>query len=310
MSVTTDRPLAGRVAVVTGAGAGLGRAHALLLARLGAAVVVNDHGGSVRGEGHDAGPAQAVVEEIVAAGGQAVASDDSVALTGAGERIVGLALEEFGRVDVVVANAGILRDHEYSRLETPSWDAVLDVHLRGSYEVTRAAWAPMLEQGYGRIVLTTSAAGLFGNAGHANYGAAKAGTFGLMRMLAVEAGARDVLVNAVAPLALTRMSGSKDGDRSRASDMMGDLFNRLAPEHVSPLVAFLCQEQCRSQGRAFSVGGGRIAEIFVGETSGWVGDEPTWQAVRDHWSQICDRDGYTVPRSMRDEIDLYLRALT
>ncbi|TQC47848.1 SDR family NAD(P)-dependent oxidoreductase [Rhodococcus sp. WS4] len=303
------RPFTGKVALVSGAGAGLGRAYAIEFARLGAAIVVNDIGGSVRGEGNS-DAAQSVVEEIVSDGGRAIANTDSVAEIGAGARIVEQALDAFGRIDIVVNNAGILRDKEFANLDLQSWNAVLDVHLRGAYEVTKAAWAHMCNQDFGRIVLTTSAAGLFGNAGHANYGAAKAGIYGLTRMLAVEAFDRNINVNAVAPLAFTRMSESKDGDRSRASDMMGSFFAQLAPEHVAPVVAWLCHEACQANGQVFSVGGGRVAEIFMGETRGWVGANPSWKDVRDNWAAVCAHDADSIPKSMRDEIALYQAALT
>jgi NAD(P)-dependent dehydrogenase (short-subunit alcohol dehydrogenase family) len=303
-----DMPFAGKVAVVTGAGNGLGRAHALHLAGLGAAVVVNDIGASVSGDGRASGPAQAVVDEIIARGGAAVASVASVTDPEGAESIVQAAVREFGWLDIVVCNAGILRDRVVEDLDEENWHRVLDVHLGGTYRVVRAAWKHLAAKNYGRIVVTTSAAGLFGNAGHANYGAAKAGVFGLMRMLTVEAAERDIRINAVAPLALTRMSESK-GDRTRASDVMGGLFQKLAPEHVSPLVAWLCHDECPARGQAFSVGGGRIAEVFVAESRGWVGTDLTWQSIRDNWPAVGDRDGYTVPQSMRDELALYSGAL-
>jgi NAD(P)-dependent dehydrogenase (short-subunit alcohol dehydrogenase family) len=217
LSAEEESPFRGRVAVVTGAGAGLGRAHALQLARLGAAVVVNDLGGLVSGSGASTSPAQDVVREITEAGGAAIADASSVATAEGGATIVQRAMDAFGRLDVVVNNAGVLRDKVFEDLDEASWDGVLDVHLRGSYNVTRPAWRHMRERGGGSIVFTTSAAGLFGNPGHANYGAAKAGVFGLMRMLAVEGAAHGIRSNAIVPLALTRMSSS-DGERARASD--------------------------------------------------------------------------------------------
>jgi NAD(P)-dependent dehydrogenase (short-subunit alcohol dehydrogenase family) len=304
-----ETPFRGRVAVVTGAGTGLGRSHALLLARLGAAVVVNDLGGSVGGAGSSPSPAHDVVREITRAGGAAIADTSSVATADGGAAIVDAAVRQFGRVDFVVNNAGILRDKVFEDLDEATWDAVLDVHLRGSYNVTRPAWRHMREQGGGHIVFTTSAAGLFGNPGHANYGAAKAGVFGLMRMLAVEGAPHGIRSNAIAPMALTRMSRSKDGDRARASDMMGSLFEQLSPDDVSPLVAWLCHDSCPVTGEAFSVGGGRIARMFFAETRGWVGRHPAWSDVRDNWEAICDTKEFTVPRSMKDELALYTEAL-
>lgn len=302
-------PFRGRVAIVTGAGTGLGRSHALLLARLGAAVVVNDLGGSVSGGDSSPSPAHEVAGEITDAGGIAIAETSSVATAEGGAAIVDAAVREFDRVDIVVNNAGILRDKFFEHLDPPTWDAVMDVHLRGSYNVTRPAWRHLRDQGGGHILFTTSAAGLFGNPGHANYGAAKAGIFGLMRMLAVEGAPHGIRANAIAPLALTRMSSSKDGDRARASDLMGGLFQQLSPDQVSPLVAWLCHDSCPATGEAFSVGGGRIARLFLAETVGWVGRDATWCDVRDHWDAICDPTGYSVPGSMKDEMALYTNAL-
>jgi NAD(P)-dependent dehydrogenase (short-subunit alcohol dehydrogenase family) len=309
VSSEDEAPFRGRVAVVTGAGAGLGRSHARLLASLGAAVVVNDIGGSVSGSGSSSSPAHDVVREISEAGGAAVADTSSVATVAGGRTVIETAVQEFGHVDIVVNNAGILRDKFFDDLDEATWDAVMDVHLRGSYNVTRPAWKHMRERGGGHIVFTTSAAGLFGNPGHANYGSAKAGVFGLMRMLAVEGAPHGIRSNAIAPLALTRMSSSKDGDRARASDLMGSLFQRLSPDQVSPLVAWLCHDSCPATGEAFSVGGGRIARIFLAEAPGWVGRDASWADVRDNWDAICDPTGYSVPTSMHDELVLYTDAL-
>jgi NAD(P)-dependent dehydrogenase (short-subunit alcohol dehydrogenase family) len=309
VSSEDEAPFRGRVAVVTGAATGLGRSHARLLASLGASVIVNDVGGSVSGSGSSRSPADEVVREITEAGGAAVADNSSVATADGGATLVETAVREFGRIDIVVNNAGILRDKVFEDLDEATWDAVIDVHLRGSYNVTRPAWRHMREQGGGHIVFTTSAAGLFGNPGHANYGAAKAGIFGLMRMLAVEGAPHGIRSNAIAPLALTRMSSSKDGDRARASDLMGGLFQRLSPDQVSPLVAWLCHDSCPATGEAFSVGGGRIARMFLAEAPGWVGPNASWSDVRDNWEAICDPTGYSVPRSMKDELALYTSAL-
>jgi NAD(P)-dependent dehydrogenase (short-subunit alcohol dehydrogenase family) len=272
-------------------------------------VIVNDVGGSVSGSGSSRSPADEVVREITEAGGAAVADNSSVATADGGATLVETAVRKFGRIDIVVNNAGILRDKVFEDLDEATWDAVMDVHLRGSYNVTRPAWRHMREQGGGHIVFTTSAAGLFGNPGHANYGAAKAGIFGLMRMLAVEGAPHGIRSNAIAPLALTRMSSSKDGDRARASDLMGGLFQRLSPDQVSPLVAWLCHDSCPATGEAFSVGGGRIARMFLAEAPGWVGPNASWSDVRDNWEAICDPTGYSVPRSMKDELALYTSAL-
>ncbi|MGH9035158.1 MAG: SDR family NAD(P)-dependent oxidoreductase, partial [Acidimicrobiia bacterium] len=195
----------GKGAIVTGAGGGLGREHALLLASRGAQLVINDLGGAVDGTGASTGPAQKVVEEIEAAGGVAVADTNSVASKEGGEAMVQTALDAFGRVDIVINNAGILRDKSFSNMTDELWDPVLDVHLRGAMCVTRAAWPHLREQNYGRVVCTSSAAGIFGNFGQTNYGAAKMGLVGFTRALAQEGAKHNIKANAIAPVAKTRM---------------------------------------------------------------------------------------------------------
>ena len=226
-----------RVAVVTGAGGGLGRQHALLLAERGAAVVVNDLGGSVDGTGHGSAAADGVVEEIRAKGGAAVAEYSSVATADGGEAIVGRAREEFGRIDIVVNNAGILRDKAFHNMDVDQITAVLDVHLRGAFHVTRAAWPHMREQGYGRVVMTSSASGIIGNFGQSNYGAAKMGIVGLVNVLKLEGAKYNIKVNAIAPIAVTRMTEELLGAFGITADQFG-------PELVSPAVAYLASEEC------------------------------------------------------------------
>jgi NAD(P)-dependent dehydrogenase (short-subunit alcohol dehydrogenase family) len=290
----------GRVAIITGAGGGLGKQHALLMARRGALVVVNDLGGAVDGSGGDKGAAQLVVDEITAAGGEAVANTDSVATPEGGEAIVQTALDAFGKVDIVVNNAGILRDKSFHNMTTDLVDPVIDVHLRGAFHVTGPAWKVMREQGYGRVVSTSSAAGIFGNFGQANYGAAKMGLVGFTNVLAVEGAKYNIRANAIAPLAYTRMT----------EDLLGPLGDRLQPELVSPLVTYLCHESCDSSGRVYSVGGGRVAEIFIAEAQGYTNtDDLTPEDVRDHWDAITDRDGYEVPTSVADETGIFLKHL-
>src|SRR5688572_4758050 len=250
----------GKVVIVTGAGGGLGRQHALMLAKRGALVVVNDLGGAVDGSGRDAGAAQVVVEEITAAGGEAVADTNSVATPDGGEAIVQTAIDAFGRVDVVVNNAGILRDKSFHNMEAALLDPVLDVHLKGAFNVTKPAWIRMREQQYGRVISTSSAAGIFGNFGQTNYGAAKMGLVGLTRVLAVEGAKYGIKANAIAPLAHTRMT----------EDILAAFADKLEPAFISPLVAYLASEDCAATGRVFSAGGGRIAEVFVGETAGFT----------------------------------------
>ncbi|MDI9949595.1 SDR family NAD(P)-dependent oxidoreductase [Rhodococcus sp. IEGM 1305] len=289
-----------RVAIVTGAGNGLGRSHALELARRGARVVVNDLGGSLHGDGQSTGAAQAVVDEITALGGTAVANRDSVATEEGGRAIVQATLDEFGRLDVLVNNAGILRDKAFHKMDGPMIDAVIDVHLKGTLFVTQPAFRAMREAGYGRIVNTSSASGLFGNFGQANYGAAKAGIAGLTRVLALEGAAYGITANAIAPIAATRMTAG----------LLGDLAARVTPEGVSPVVAFLAHEDCPVSGAVYSVAGGRVAKVFVGETSGAVLDELTAEAVRDQLSEIEDQSIYHEPTSLDMATAIIARALS
>jgi NAD(P)-dependent dehydrogenase (short-subunit alcohol dehydrogenase family) len=291
----------GRVAVVTGAGGGLGRSHALELARRGAKVLVNDLGGSVHGTGASASAAHQVVDEIVALGGEAAANADSVATPAGGEAIVQSALDAFGRLDILVNNAGILRDKAFHKMDAAMIDAVVDVHLKGALYVGQPAFRVMREQRYGRIISTTSASGLFGNFGQANYGAAKAGLAGFTRVLALEGAGHGIKVNAIAPIASTRMT----------EDLLGELSTRVAPEWVSPVVAYLASEECSVNGNVYSVAGGRIARIFVAESEGVVLPEVTAEAVRDHLVHI---DGaldqpFHEPSSLDDETTIIAKAL-
>ncbi|WP_420450697.1 SDR family oxidoreductase [Ilumatobacter sp.] len=291
----------GKVAIITGAGGGLGKQHALMMAGRGALVVVNDLGGAVDGSGSDKGAAQLVVDEITSAGGEAVANTDSVATVEGGESIVQSALDAFGTVDIVVNNAGILRDKSFHNMTSDLVDPVLDVHLRGAFHVTGPAWKVMREKGYGRIVSTSSAAGIFGNFGQANYGAAKMGLVGFTNVLAVEGAKYDIRANAIAPLALTRMT----------EDLMGAGFgDKLQPELVSPLVTYLCHESCEATGRVFSVGGGRVAEVFIAECPGYTDTDLTPETLRDNWATVTDRDGYEVPTQLGEETKMFLDALS
>jgi NAD(P)-dependent dehydrogenase (short-subunit alcohol dehydrogenase family) len=284
----------GRVAIVTGAGGGLGREHALLLASRGAKVVVNDLGGAVDGTGSSAWAAEKVVAEITSAGGTAVADGNSVATAEGGEAIVQTAVDAFGRVDILVNNAGILRDKSFAKMDLDAWDAVLAVHLRGAVCVTQPAWRRMREQRYGRIVNTSSASGLFGNFGQANYGAAKMGLVGLTKTPAIEGERDGITVNAVAPMARTRMT----------EHLLGTLAERLDPSLVSPLVAYLVHEDCPVSGEVFSCGGGRVARVFVGTTPGMFHPAPTPEEVRDGWAAVTAQDGYIVPRNATEEVAL------
>lgn len=278
----------GKVAIITGAGGGLGRQHALLLAKRGALVVINDLGGAVDGSGSDASAAQRVVDEIKALGGEAVADHNSVATPEGGAAIVQTAIDTFGKVDIVVNNAGILRDKSFHNLTPDLTNAVLDVHLKGAFHVTQPAFVKMREQGYGRIISTSSAAGLFGNFGQANYGAAKMGLVGFTRVLAVEGERFNIKANVIAPLALTRMT----------EEIMGVLKDKVSPEQVSPMVAFLAHEDCPTSGEVFSVAGGRVARVFLAETPGFTKNGLTVEDIRDNWSTITKEDGYFVPRNL------------
>ena len=271
----------GRVAIITGAGGGLGREHALLLASRGALIVVNDLGGAVDGTGSDKGAAERIVDEIKALGGEA---------------IVETAIDAYGKVDIVINNAGILRDKAFHNMTPDLMNPVFDVHLKGAFHVTRPAFARMREQGYGRIISTSSGAGIFGNFGQTNYGAAKMGLVGFTRVLAVEGARNTIKANAVAPLAMTRMT---------ENIMSGNIGDKTDPKLVSPIVAWLAHEDCPATGRIFSVGGGRVAEIFIAETPGFFNAELSLEDVRDQWDTICNRDGYAVPANMPEELGLF-----
>jgi NAD(P)-dependent dehydrogenase (short-subunit alcohol dehydrogenase family) len=284
----------GRVAVVTGAGGGLGRQHALELARRGASVVVNDLGGAIDGSGGSAGPAADVVAEIEAAGGTATADTNSVATSDGGAAIIQTAMDAFGRIDVVINNAGILRDKSFAKLDDELVDAVIAVHLKGAFNVTRPAWSHMREQGYGRIVSTASNAGLLGNFGQANYGAAKMGLVGLTNVLAIEGEKYNIRANVIAPVATTRMT--EEVFQDRVKEMMD-------PAKVTPAVVYLAHEDCTISGEVLSAAGGRIARFFVGLTQGWVPDgELTVEGVRDHLDEIRDESDYLVLGSAFEEI--------
>jgi NAD(P)-dependent dehydrogenase (short-subunit alcohol dehydrogenase family) len=231
--------LTGRVAIVTGAGAGLGRQHALELARRGARVVVNDLGGARDGVGHSDTAANRVVEEIRALGGQAVPNYDSVDTVAGGENIVKTALDAFGKVDILVNNAGILRDKTFPKMDEDNWDAVINVHLKGAYCVTRPAFVSMRENGYGRIIMTTSGAGLFGNFGQSNYAAAKMGLVGLANVLKLEGAKYNIKTNVIVPVAASRLT----------EDVLPpQLFEKMKPEFVTPLVLYLASELCQDTG--------------------------------------------------------------
>lgn len=286
----------GRVAVVTGAGGGLGRAYSLLLAERGAAVVVNDLGGSVHGEGASSSAADDVVAQIRAAGGTAVAEYSSVATPEGGAAIVQRAVDEFDRIDILINNAGILRDRTLVNMELEDLTSVLDVHLLGAFFVTKPALLQMREQQYGRIVVTSSGSGLFGNFGQSNYGAAKMGLVGFMNVLKLEGAKYGVTVNAIAPIARTRMT----------EELLGDRAEKFSPESVAPAVAYLVSEGCELTGDIWSVGGGSVSRVFIGLADGYFkhpdhGGALTVEDVAEHVGDVRAEDGYIVPFSGRDE---------
>lgn len=267
-----------RVAVITGAGRGLGREYALLLASLGAKVVVNDPGGSLTGDGNDPGPAHAVVDEIRTAGGHAVANTDTVGTAAGGEAIVGTALETYGRIDILIHNAGIVRRASLKDMTCDDFDAVLDVHLRGAFHVVRPAFPLMCAAGYGRVVLTSSIGGLYGNHGVANYAAAKAGILGLCNVVALEGAAEGVTCNAIVPGAVTRMAEGLD--TSAYPPMGADL--------VAPVVGWLAHETCSVTGEVFVAIAGRVARAVVAESPGVYRPEWTVEEVAGDIDAIRD----------------------
>jgi NAD(P)-dependent dehydrogenase (short-subunit alcohol dehydrogenase family) len=273
----------GRVAVITGAGGGLGRAHALLLAARGAAVVVNDLGGSLNGAGGDDAAARRVVREIEAAGGRALASFDDIATPEGAQQLIDAAAQAFGRVDILINNAGILRDKTLARMEPADFEAVVRVHLLGSTWCSRAV-LPLMQQQYGRIVMTTSAAGLYGNFGQSNYGAAKLGVVGLMNSLELEAQKFGIRVNAVAPVALTRMTEGLPFAR---------MLEQATPERVAAGVAYLASEQCDFSGVVLAAGAGYFSTVRIVEGLGVhiAADRVSPESVAARWAEISAEDG-------------------
>ena len=292
----------GRVAVITGAGGGLGKTYALALAARGARVVVNDLGGGKDGTGAGTSMADQTVKQIVEAGGEAVANYDSVATPEGGEGIVQAALDHFGGVDIVINNAGILRDKTFAKLEPADLESVVDVHLKGGFYVSQPAFRAMKDKGYGRFVFTASAAGILGNFGQTNYGAAKMGLVGLSNVLALEGAKYDIRSNVIAPIARTRLT----------EQLLGPMAAALDPECVTPLVVYLVSEQCDLTHQIFSVGGGRFARMFVGLTPGWFagkGAKPAPEEVRDHMDRIREPQGYIIPDGIADEMKVMLQQL-
>jgi NAD(P)-dependent dehydrogenase (short-subunit alcohol dehydrogenase family) len=293
----------GRVALVTGAGNGVGRAHALLLASRGAKVVVNDLGGSVDGEGASTGPAQVVVDEITDAGGEAIANPDSVTDEHGAQRMVRAALDTWGRLDIVVNNAGVLDTAEFTSVDEAYDRRVIGTHLQGTINVTRAAWPHLVAQGYGRVVSTSSGA-VFGSPVGLSYQSAKAGVIGLTRGLATAGTAHGIAVNAIMPTAFTRMTDSIPDPAFREF-----METRFTPERIAGFVAVLAHETCGHSGEVFLVGGGRISRVLLGVTAGIVADEGTPEEFALRLDEAMRLDGVIYPRDRLEEFQSYLGRL-
>ena len=289
-----------KTVVVTGAGNGLGKAYALEFAKRGANVVVNDIGGSVTGDGSENAPANVVAEEINSSGGSAVANYDSVATKQGGESIIQSALSNFGTVDAVVNNAGILRDKSFAKMEEDDLNAIIDVHLKGTFFVCQPAFIQMKEQGYGRFVNVSSPSGLFGNFGQLNYGAAKMGIVGLTNVLAIEGNKYNIKANVIAPNAATRMTETLFGE---------DMSKLLTVDNITPLVVYLASEQCEITHEIFSAGGGRFARIGISTDVGYFNASAKAEDIFDNIDEIRDLSNSIYPTSLADELPLFNDAM-
>ncbi|HYD86106.1 MAG TPA: SDR family NAD(P)-dependent oxidoreductase [Vitreimonas sp.] len=288
----------GQVVIVTGAGGGLGRSHALEFARRGAKVVVNDLGAAVDGSGGSSAAAEAVVAEIAAAGGEAIADGASVTNDAGVAAMVERAVAKWGRIDVLIANAGILRDKSFAKMEVADFASVVDVHLMGTVKPVKAVWEIMRSQNYGRIVVTTSSTGLYGNFGQSNYGAAKLALVGFMNTLKLEGGKNDIRVNAISPVAATRMTDSL---------MPPEMLTKLAPEHVTPGVVYLASQEAPT-GAILTAGAGVFALAQIVETDGaYLGTGASAEAVRDNWREITDPAGGEAYQSGAGQTQKFLR---
>jgi NAD(P)-dependent dehydrogenase (short-subunit alcohol dehydrogenase family) len=304
----------GRTAIVTGAGSGLGREYALELARRGARIVVNDVGGSSAGEGASTAPADAVVAEIRSTGGVAIANYDSVATRSGGESIVRTAVDAFGGVDILISNAGILRNGRFDELTDAQIDAVIAVHLKGAFYVGQPAFKLMKQNRYGRFLFTASSSGLFGHPWQANYAAAKAGLAGLSNVVALEGADFNITSNALLPAAWTRLADEIDWGWRAECAQVDDAFRKMAPpsdparlatRSVAPLAVFLVSEQCRASHGLYSACHGRYGRVFIGAAQGWVCADPSKVTVEDiaaHWDRVEDRGSYTEPLSVYHEV--------
>jgi NAD(P)-dependent dehydrogenase (short-subunit alcohol dehydrogenase family) len=290
-----------RVAVVTGAGRGIGRGYALLLGTLGAKVVVNDLGSTKEGAGSDLRPAEGVVAEIQAAGGVAIADGNDISSVAGSQALIDTAVTEFGRVDVVINNAGNVRWADLPEIDVDVIEAHLAVHTKGSFNTTRAAWPHMLEQDYGRVVMTGST-GMFGLPGNIGYATAKASFIGMAKSMTISARKRNIKINVIAPNAATRMGGQDDDGTQTGPPQM-------EPELVAPMAAYLAHEACTVSGEIYVAGAGRFSRIFVAATEGYVHpgtDAPTIDDVAANWDAINDEAGYYVPRNLMDWAGHYL----
>ena len=288
----------GKVAIVTGAGGGLGKQHALELARRGAKVVVNDLGGDMHGDGGSLSPAMEVVEEIKAMGGEAIANGSSVTDDAGVARMVKDAMDQWGRIDILIANAGILRDKSFSKMDIADFELVLNVHLMGTVKPAKAVWEIMREQNYGRIVVTTSSSGMYGNFGQSNYGAAKMGILGFMQTIKLEGQKNNIHINAISPVAATRMTENL---------MPPAMLEKLKPEYVTPGVVFLASEEAPT-GAILTAGAGVFAAAKIFETEGaYLGEEATVEAVRDNWDKIADPEGQKAYFAAGEQTGKFLR---
>jgi len=293
MNNPTDLRFDGKVAIITGAGNGLGKSHAKVLAKLGASILVNDLGTDKRGEGSDSAIAEEVASEIRELGGDAIANNESVL---DGQRIVEHAMDCFGAIDIVVNNAGILRDKSFHKLSAQDWEKTIDTHLNGAFKVSHAAWPHLREQNFGRIIFTTSMAAMYGNFGQANYSAAKSGIYGLTKTLAIEGMNKNIGVNAIAPIAGSRMTEGL---------MPPELLSQLTPDYVSPMVAYLCHESCKETGSLFEAGAGWYSQVRLQRSNGFgmPSNAPiTINDIANHWDQITDFDAATYPDNSVDAI--------
>lgn len=295
----------GDVVLITGAGRGLGRSYALLLAARGARVVVNDIGAESDGSNPSAQPAETVAAEIRAAGGEAIANSSDITTEAGAQAAVDAAINHFGRLDAVINNAGLVVKGRFGKMTLADLDQMLSIHVRGTFLITSAAWKVMAGQGHGRIVTTTSCAGLYGEEGLAAYSTAKGALIGLTRALGLDGEALGIRTNAIAPLAYTRMAAGIPDEAHRS------FFERNArAEQVAPLVAFLAHRECPVNGQIFDAGAGRFTRVFFAAGRGYVDTDPTMESVRDHFAEVLSEHDYRVPVSGEDTIAQTLKLIT